>query len=128
MAPLTLAPNSIRQSLSVASCSAQLLYLVSPPLRPIRFCQAWELPKYSNGAEQDPTERLCRIELAARVRRAISQLPDKQSRAIVMRYLEQQDYPAIAETLRCTHAGARSHVSKAIAALKDKLAALVPQE
>ena len=98
--------------------------------------QAWRnrigrnggLTKCSNGAEQDATERLCRIELAARVRRAMSQLPDKQGRAIVMRYLEQQDYPAIAETLRCTHAGARSHVSKAIAALKDKLAVLVPQE
>ena len=98
--------------------------------------QAWrnrigrngESTKYSSGGEKDPTERLCRIELAARVRRAMSQLPDKQGRAIVMRYLEQQDYDTIAGTLRCTQAGARSHVSKAIAALKDKLAALVPQE
>jgi len=98
--------------------------------------QAWrnrigrngESTKYSNGAEQDPTERLCRIELAARVRRAMSQLPDKQGRAIVMRYLEQQDYEAIAGTLRCTQAGARSHVSKALAALKDKLAAFAQQE
>jgi RNA polymerase sigma factor (sigma-70 family) len=98
--------------------------------------QAWrnrigrngESTKYSSDGEKDPTERLCRIELAARVRRAMSQLPDKQGRAIVMRYLEQQDYDTIAGTLRCTQAGARSHVSKAIAALKDKLAALVPQE
>jgi DNA-directed RNA polymerase specialized sigma24 family protein len=52
--------------------------------------QAWrnrigrngESTKYSNGAEQDPTERLCRIELAARVRRAMSQLPDKQGRRL----------------------------------------------
>ncbi len=98
--------------------------------------QAWrnrigrngESTKYSSDAEKDPSERLCRIELAARVRRAMSQLPDKQGRAIVMRYLEHQDYEAIAGTLACTQAGARSHVSKAIAALKDKLAALVPQE
>ena len=77
---------------------------------------------------KDPSEKIGRVELAAKVRRAISQLPDKQGRAIVMRYLEHQDYQAIAGTLRCTQAGARSHVSKAIAALKDKLAALVPQE
>ena len=98
--------------------------------------QAWrnrigrngESTRYSGGAEKDPSERLVRIELAARVRRAMSQLPDKQGRAIVMRYLEHQDYQAIAGTLCCTQAGARSHVSKAIAALKDKLAVLVPQE
>lgn len=98
--------------------------------------QAWrnrigrngEFTQDSSGAEKDPSERLGRVELAAKVRRAISQLPDKQGRAIVMRYLEHQDYQAIAGTLRCTQAGARSHVSKAIAALKDKLAALVPQE
>lgn len=77
---------------------------------------------------KDPNEMLDRVELAAKVRKAISQLPGKQGRAIVMRYLEQQDYPAIAENLRCTQAGARSQVSKALAALKDKLAALVPQE
>jgi len=77
---------------------------------------------------KDPSEKIGRVELAKKVRRAISQLPDKQSRAIVMRYLEQHDYEAIAGTLRCTQAGARSHVAKAIAALKDKLAALVPQE
>lgn len=80
------------------------------------------------GTEKDPSERLGRLELAKKVRKAISQLPDKQGRAIVMRYIEQQDYPAIAETLRCTQAGVRSHVSKALAALKDKLAALVQQE
>jgi len=73
---------------------------------------------------KDPSERLDRVELAAKVRKAISQLPDRQGQAIVMRYLEQQDYEAIAGNLRCTQAGARSHVSKALAALKDKLATL----
>ncbi len=45
-----------------------------------------------------------------------------------MRYLEQHDYESIAEKLRCTTAGARSHVSKAIAALKSKLATVAVQE
>jgi RNA polymerase sigma factor (sigma-70 family) len=66
-------------------------------------------------------EKLSRIELAAKVRKAISRLPDKQSRAIVMRYLQQHDYETISEKLCCSKASARSHVSKALAALKDKL-------
>lgn len=80
------------------------------------------------GIDKDPSERLGRVEMAKEVRKAISRLPDKQGRAIAMRYIEQQDYEAIAGTLRCTQAGARSHVAKALAALKDKLAALVQQE
>lgn len=78
--------------------------------------------------DKDPGEKIGRVELVERIRRAISQLPDKQGRAIVMRYLEQHDYPNIAEKLGCTEAGARSHVSKAIAALKEKLSALSDRE
>ena len=74
---------------------------------------------------EDADERLDRAEAAAIVRREISRLPKKQARAIVMRYLEQQDYQAIAEKLSCSKAGARSNVSRAMATLKSKLAALV---
>jgi RNA polymerase sigma factor (sigma-70 family) len=76
------------------------------------------------GLDKDPSEKIGRLELTAKVRRAISQLPDKQGRAIVMRYLEQEDYHTISEKLHCSKAGARSHVSKALTTLKDKLAAL----
>jgi RNA polymerase sigma factor (sigma-70 family) len=62
--------------------------------------------------------------LAARVRQAVAQLPAKQAKAIVMRYFEQQRYRYVAEKLKCSEAGARSHVSKAIATLKNKLATL----
>ncbi len=78
--------------------------------------------------EKSPEEKLDRDELATLVRREISQLPDKQANAIVMRYLEQQDYPNIATKLSCTEASARSHVSKALATLKSKLEALALQE
>ncbi len=60
-------------------------------------------------------------ELHRAVRRAVAGLPDKQGRAVVMRYLEQQDYEAIAAALGCSEATARSHVSKAVAALKNHL-------
>jgi RNA polymerase sigma factor (sigma-70 family) len=67
-------------------------------------------------------------EWVTKVRQAIAQLPFKQGRAVVMRYLEQQDYKTVAEKLCCTEAGARSHVSKAIATLKSRLAAFIQQE
>jgi RNA polymerase sigma factor (sigma-70 family) len=75
--------------------------------------------------EKDPAVEISESELVCMVRRAISQLPAKQSRAIVLRYLEQQDYKGISAELGCTEAGARSNVSKALAALKCKLANLV---
>jgi len=67
-------------------------------------------------------------EWVAMVRQALARLPFKQGRAVVMRYLEQQDYRAIAEKLCCSEAGARSHVSKAIATLKSKFTAFTQQE
>lgn len=76
------------------------------------------------GQEQSPDEKFDRIELVRRVRQEISRLPAKQAKAIVMRYFEQQDYENIAGKLCCSLAGARSHVSKAVAALKNKLATL----
>ncbi len=79
------------------------------------------------GLDKDPSEKMRRAELTAEVRKAISRLPHKQGRAIVMRYLEQHDYQTIAEKLCCTPAGARSHVSKALATLKGELAAVAEQ-
>jgi len=60
------------------------------------------------GIEKDPQEEVGESELAGKVRQAITQLPAKQGRAIVMRYFEQEDYGEIAEKLRCSEAGARS--------------------
>jgi RNA polymerase sigma factor (sigma-70 family) len=76
------------------------------------------------GNEPEPIEQAGTSELEARVRQAVAELPAKQGRAIVMRYFEQKDYGDIAENLRCSQAGARSHVSKALATLKTRLAAL----
>jgi RNA polymerase sigma factor (sigma-70 family) len=63
-----------------------------------------------------------RAELRQAVRRAIASLPARQGRAVVMRYLEQQDYSEIAAGLGCSEAAARSHVSKAVAALRSLFA------
>ena len=71
-----------------------------------------------------PDENAGNRELAAKVRQAVAQLPAKQAKAIVMRYFQQQGYRDVAEKLKCSEAGARSHVSKAIATLKNKLETL----
>jgi len=76
---------------------------------------------HPTGSEKSPDENLDRSELTMMVKQAISQLPAKQAKAIVMRYIEQHDYQTIAESLSCAEAGARSHVSKALATLKNKL-------
>ena len=55
------------------------------------------------------------------VRKEIAKLPEKQAQAIVMRYISQHDYQTIAGKLNCTEDTARSHVSKAIAALRENL-------
>jgi RNA polymerase sigma factor (sigma-70 family) len=65
-----------------------------------------------------------RTELQRAVRRAIARLPEKQGWAVVLRYLEQKEYETIAVSLGCSEATARSHVSKAVAALKSQLAAM----
>ena len=74
--------------------------------------------------EKSPGENVYSSELAAKVRQAVAQLPAKQAKAVVMRYFEQQRYRDVAEKLKCSEAGARSHVSKAVATLKSKLATL----
>jgi len=80
------------------------------------------------GAAEGPDEKVSRSELAGIVRQAVAQLPAKQSKAIVMRYFQQQSYEAVAEKLKCSEAGARSHVSRAVATLKSKLATLTEWE
>ena len=83
-----------------------------------------ELPKEPISDNSETDEKIDNATLVLKLRKAMSQLSEKQSSAIVLRYFEQKDYDAIAGKLKCTNAGARSHVSKAIANLKNKLSHL----
>lgn len=80
-----------------------------------------QIPK-SNAFKNPTTDVPVDEETINLVRKEIAKLPEKQSQAIVMRYVNQHDYPAIADKLNCTEDTARSHVSKAIASLREKLA------
>jgi RNA polymerase sigma factor (sigma-70 family) len=73
------------------------------------------------GLHEGPDQEVGKNESVAAVRQTISQLPVKQAKAITMRYLEKREYGDIAEALGCSEAGARSHVAKAVAALRRKL-------
>jgi len=89
-----------------------------------RFGRNGQIDESQISVTARPDEKISNSELAVKVRQAVAQLPAKQSKAIVMRYFQQQDYSDIALQLNCTQASARSHVSKAIATLRSKLAAL----
>lgn len=65
-----------------------------------------------------------RAQLARQVRWGISQLHPQQTLAIVLRYMERQDYSTIAHRLGCHPLLVHFHISKALDALKAKLQAL----
>lgn len=81
-----------------------------------------QAPPSQTGLCEESGQGAEQAELRLAVRRAIASLPARQGRAVVMRYLEQQDYPAIAAVLGCSEATVRSHVSKAVATLRSLLA------
>jgi RNA polymerase sigma factor (sigma-70 family) len=68
------------------------------------------------------SEEISDAETLKLVRKEIAKLPEHQAQAIVMRYIEQTDYKAIADKLNCAEDTARSHVSKAINTLRNNLA------
>ena len=70
------------------------------------------------------SEEVADAETLNLVRKEIAKLPEQQAQAIVMRYIEQTDYKAIADKLNCAEDTARSHVSKAISTLRNNLAHL----
>ena len=79
-----------------------------------------EIPEAASGSNENSHD----FETEYRVRKAIARLPHRQARALVMRYLEQKDYRDVAEELQCSEAAVRSHVSKAIRNLRNRLAKL----
>jgi RNA polymerase sigma factor (sigma-70 family) len=78
--------------------------------------------------DKDPLEQAGDSELADRVRREIARLPVQQGQAVMMRYLEGRDYRHIAGELDCSEPAARSHVSKALSNLRQRLSRFFDKE
>lgn len=64
---------------------------------------------FSNAPESDIAWQLC------------TELPAKQRAAVVLRFYEDMTYADIGKVLGCTEATARSHVHRALAALRGRL-------
>ena len=93
--------------------------------------KAWRTRIGKNGQLPDAaltgrpaSEEVIDAETVNLVRKEIAKLPEQQGLAIVMRYIEQSDYKAIAEKLNCAEDTARSHVSKAIGTLRNNLSGM----
>ena len=80
------------------------------------------------AVDRSPEDKAGQAEMVARVRQAIAGLPENQSRAIVMRYLEQKEYDQIARALGCSEVASRSHVCKALATLRSRLCGTADRE
>jgi RNA polymerase sigma factor (sigma-70 family) len=87
----------------------------------IRIGKNGQLPT-ATAISKPPADDTIDEEMLKLVRKEITKLPEQQSLAVVMRYIEQDDYQTIAGKLNCTEDTARSHVSKAINALRNNLA------
>jgi RNA polymerase sigma-70 factor (ECF subfamily) len=60
----------------------------------------------------------CQREIDRRVRFLVNQLPAKQNACVTLRYLQDLDYPEIAQILGCSQESARANVYQAIRRLR----------
>lgn len=74
---------------------------------------------------EDPIENLEEDRRKELLRSALSALPVHHRRMIVLRDLEEREYPDIAQIVGCTQGGAKLRVLRARRALRDKLAPLM---
>ena len=73
-----------------------------------------------------PHDEAVRNEAMKRLRLALERLPDQQRAAIVLRSMEQLDYPRIAEIMGLTESAVRAHVHLARRRLADEMAEARP--
>jgi RNA polymerase sigma factor (sigma-70 family) len=62
-----------------------------------------------------------RNDMQRQLRIAVDELPAKQKACITLRYLNDLNYPEIAEIVGCTEVSARANVSQAIRRLRNAL-------
>jgi RNA polymerase sigma factor (sigma-70 family) len=84
-----------------------------------RMGAGMEVPENQMCPADRPEQQADKKELVAKVRRAISELPETQGRAITLRYLEQKDYDLMAREMDCSEVTLRSYVSKGLATLRN---------
>lgn len=79
----------------------------------------------TQGDVEDPVEELESDRRRVALRKALNALPAHHRTMIILRDLEERDYPEIAQILGCSVGGAKLRVLRARRALKDRIAPLL---
>ncbi len=80
------------------------------------------------GDVDDPVQNLEAERRKEALRKALNALPVHHRTVIVLRDLEEREYPEMAEILGCTVGGAKLRVLRARRALRDRIAPLIGEE
>lgn len=80
------------------------------------------------SSTEDPVENMAGDERRDAIRKAIHALPDHHRNVIILRDIQEMEYPDIAQILNCTVGGAKLRVLRARRALRDRLAPLLGAE
>ncbi|MBI1757280.1 MAG: sigma-70 family RNA polymerase sigma factor [Fimbriimonas ginsengisoli] len=80
------------------------------------------------GTIQDPVQNLEEDRRKIALRKALAALPIHHRTVIVLRDLEEREYPDIARTLGCSVGGAKLRVLRARRALRDRVGPLIGEE
>lgn len=80
------------------------------------------------GEQYDPVQNLEEDRRKVALRKALSALPPHHRSVIVLRDIEEREYPEIASILSCTVGGAKLRVLRARRALRDRIAPLLGED
>lgn len=84
------------------------------------------LPRFAAGPDASAPDRLVQKETEREILDAIGRLPRKQALGVLMRFVEDQPYEAIAQAMGCSQSTARIHVARGRARLSRWLVHLNP--
>ena len=82
----------------------------------------------TQGSVEDPVNNLEEDRRKLALRKALNALPSHHRSVIVLRDIEEREYPEIAQILGCTIGGAKLRVLRARRALRDRIAPLLGEE
>ena len=80
------------------------------------------------GEQDDPVRNLEEHRRKVALRKALNALPTHHRSVIVLRDIEEREYPEIASILGCTVGGAKLRVLRARRALRDRIAPLLGED
>lgn len=82
----------------------------------------------TEGVTDDPIQNLEADRRVEALRKALAALPAHHRNVIILRDIEEREYPDIAEILGCTVGGAKLRVLRARRALRDRIAPLIGED